>query len=141
MSNGLTHRFWWFSVVFSVKSQTFSGLLPFQHLYSTEQRARSLNLKVEIDCTELMLSDQTYAAPCTALRFILGATQGRRALKNRRLPLVDLVRAFSALVEGYKRRSLFAQERTLPEDRFSHQIFLPRNWYIEVKIALESSSG
>jgi hypothetical protein len=52
------------------------------------------------------------AAP-SALEFILGHYQGRRALKNRRLPLASIVRAFSALLEWCDLKGLFAQKKTV----------------------------
>jgi hypothetical protein len=37
--------------------------------------------------------------------------QGRRALKNRRLPLAHIVRAFSALLEWHNQRGLLAENQ------------------------------
>jgi hypothetical protein len=53
---------------------------------------------MRFDCPELLLSDQTCAAP-TALQTNFIRNQGRRALKNGHLPLAVIVRAFSALLE------------------------------------------
>jgi hypothetical protein len=66
-----------------------------------------IELQVESDCQELMLSQETYAAP-TTLPIIFGRYQGRRALKNGHLPLAILFRAFSAFLECRNQKALFA---------------------------------
>jgi hypothetical protein len=62
--------------------------------------------------------------------------QGRRALKNRRLPLAHIVRAFSALLERCNQKGYFTEKRKVQQEGFSRTFLLTGNQYTEVKIAI-----